>query len=55
MPSWPDVDKVFIPGDEIMIVFSAEKMRPIGLTDSEFINAGVQGAQRALSWAVERL
>jgi len=40
MPSWPDVDKVFIPGDEIMVVLSADKMRRIGFTDSEFINAG---------------
>jgi hypothetical protein len=40
MPSWPDIDKVFIPGDEIMVAFSADKMRRIGFTDSEFINAG---------------
>jgi hypothetical protein len=40
MPSWPDVDKGFIPGDEIMAFFSADKMRRIGFADSEFINAG---------------
>ena len=25
MPSWPDIDKIFIPGDEIMVALCADK------------------------------
>lgn len=36
MPQWPDVEKVFVPGDEIMVVFSAERMRKIGFPETAF-------------------
>ncbi len=39
MPSWPDVDNVFVPGDEVMVVFTADKMRRIGFPDSDFVTA----------------
>jgi hypothetical protein len=27
IPEWPDMREIFIPGDEIMIVFTSERMR----------------------------
>ncbi|MEU8153980.1 hypothetical protein AB0B94_10000 [Micromonospora sp. NPDC048986] len=36
MPRFPQVDDVFIPGDEIMIVFTAAKMRAMGYADPTF-------------------
>lgn len=33
MPHGPDLRRVFIPGDEIMIVFSRETMRDMGFDD----------------------
>lgn len=39
MPDYPDVERAFIPGDEIMVVFSSAKMRAIGFPDGEFIAA----------------
>lgn len=37
IPQAPSMDEVFIPGDEIMVVFSAAKMRDMGYTDSRFV------------------
>lgn len=31
MPQWPDMEQVFMPGDEVMVVFSEEKARAMGL------------------------
>ncbi|BCB81240.1 hypothetical protein GCM10022251_62690 [Phytohabitans flavus] len=39
IPQLPDLRTVFIPGDEIMVVFSDEKMRDIGLYDPMFLQA----------------
>jgi hypothetical protein len=36
IPQWPDVDSAFIPGDEIMVVFSAARMHLIGFPDTPF-------------------
>jgi hypothetical protein len=36
-PKWPEMREVFVPGDEIMVVFTAERMRQIGFPDSEFL------------------
>ena len=30
IPQWPNVESVFIPGDEILVVFSSARMRKIG-------------------------
>ena len=37
MPVYPDVERVFVSGDEIMVVFSSAKMRMIGFPDGDFI------------------
>jgi hypothetical protein len=37
IPQFPSMVDVFIPGDEIMVVFSSGKMRSIGYTDAEFV------------------
>ncbi len=37
IPQLPDPRRVFIPGDEIMVVFSAEKMRDMGFDDPAFL------------------
>jgi hypothetical protein len=37
IPEYPAMDKVFVPGDEIMVVFTGERMRQIGFPDSEFL------------------
>jgi hypothetical protein len=37
MPMWPDVDRVFIPADEIVVVFSGGKMRAMGFADNDFL------------------
>jgi hypothetical protein len=39
MPQLPDPSRVFIPGDEIMVVFSQEKMHDIGFNDPSFLQA----------------
>lgn len=36
IPQWPDVERTFIPGDEIMIVFAGIRMRRMGFTDPTF-------------------
>ncbi|MEW2430147.1 hypothetical protein AB0877_19250 [Micromonospora sp. NPDC047644] len=36
MPRFPQVDDVLIPGDEILIVFTAAKMRAMGYADPTF-------------------
>jgi hypothetical protein len=37
IPQYPSMERVFIPGDEIMIVFSAAKMRDMGYDDPRFV------------------
>jgi hypothetical protein len=37
MPQYPRVEQVFIPGDEIMIVFEGSKMTQMGYTDAVFV------------------
>lgn len=37
IPQLPDVRRVFVPGDEIMVVFSHEKMRDMGFNDPAFL------------------
>jgi hypothetical protein len=37
MPKAPEMREVFIGGDEIMVVFTADRMRQIGFPDSEFL------------------
>jgi hypothetical protein len=39
IPEWPEMREVFVPGDEIMVVFTAGRMRQIGFPDSEFLTA----------------
>ena len=36
IPQYPAMEDVFLPGDEIMVVFTAEKVRSIGFTDPTF-------------------
>jgi hypothetical protein len=36
-PDWPPTDKVFIPGDEIMVVFQAERLRRMGFPEGPFL------------------
>jgi len=36
-PQHPEMREVFVPGDEIMVVFTAERMRTIGFPDSEIL------------------
>jgi hypothetical protein len=40
IPQPPEMREVFIPGDEIMVVFLAERMRQIGFPDGGFIADG---------------
>lgn len=44
MPQAPDMRKVFVGGDEIMVVFTAERMRQIGFPDSAFLSPMVGNA-----------
>lgn len=37
IPQYPEMREVFVPGDEIMVVFTVERMRQIGFPDSEFL------------------
>ena len=37
MPQWPNVDDVFIPGDEIVLAFSRERMLRMGFRDDDFL------------------
>lgn len=37
IPQYPDMQRVFIPGDEIMVVFSTEKMSDMGFDDPAFV------------------
>lgn len=39
IPQLPDSRGVFIPADEIMVVFSAERMREMGFADGTFLRA----------------
>lgn len=38
MPGWPDVEKVFVPADEIMVVFSPDRMLKIGFPETQFVS-----------------
>lgn len=37
IPQYPEMQEVLVPGDEIMVVFTAERMRQIGFPDSGFL------------------
>ncbi|MGW6441466.1 hypothetical protein [Lentzea sp. NPDC055074] len=37
IPQAPEMQRVFLPGDEIMVVFSREKMRDMGFEDAAFL------------------
>ena len=37
IPQVPEIREVFVPGDEIMVVFTVERMRQIGFRDSEYL------------------
>lgn len=39
IPQLPDLRRVFIPGDEIMVVFSGDKMRDMGFDNPAFLQA----------------
>ncbi len=39
IPQFPDTRRVFIPGDEIMVVFSREKLHDMGFRDRAFLRA----------------
>jgi hypothetical protein len=39
IPQAPQMREVFVPGDEIMVVFATDRMRQIGFPDSEFLAA----------------
>lgn len=36
IPQWPDMDKVFVMGDEIMVVFEPEKLVGMGFPSNDF-------------------
>jgi hypothetical protein len=38
MLNWPDVENVFVPADEIMVVFTPERMRKIGFPETDFLH-----------------
>ena len=40
IPQEPEMQEVFIPGDQIMVVFTADRMRQIGFPGSEFLGSG---------------
>jgi hypothetical protein len=40
IPEWPDHEKAFVGGDELMVVFSSERMRKIGFAETDFLSAG---------------
>ncbi|GIE94522.1 hypothetical protein Ari01nite_19870 [Paractinoplanes rishiriensis] len=37
IPQFPQMHRVFIPGDEIMVVFAADRMRDMGFDDPAFL------------------
>ncbi|MCA2217659.1 hypothetical protein [Jidongwangia harbinensis] len=37
IPQFPQMQRVFVPGDEIMVVFAADKMREMGFNDPAFL------------------
>jgi hypothetical protein len=39
-PQGPEMGNVFVPGNEIMVVFTPDRMRQIGFPPSEFLTAG---------------
>jgi hypothetical protein len=41
IPQEPEMQAVFVPGDEIMVVFTADRMRQIGFPASEFLTASI--------------
>jgi hypothetical protein len=40
IPQWPEMQEVCVPGDEIMVVFTADRMLQIGFPDSKFLRVG---------------
>jgi hypothetical protein len=38
LPRYPGMEEVFVPGDEITVVFSARRMRKIGFPDTGFLS-----------------
>jgi hypothetical protein len=45
IPQLPDPRRVFIPGDEIIVIFSSEKMRDMGFDNPTFLQASQQPAR----------
>ncbi len=39
IPQWPDVEKVFVAGDEVMLVFPADRMLQIGFPNTGFLTS----------------
>jgi hypothetical protein len=37
IPQGPDMREAFIPGDEIMVIFTSERMREIGFPNTAFV------------------
>jgi hypothetical protein len=37
MPQFPEMRRVFIPGDEIMVAFSPDKMQEVGFDGPAFL------------------
>lgn len=46
IPREPELQAVFVPGDEIMVVFTADRMRQIGFPDSGFLTASINEISR---------
>lgn len=46
-PNWPDVEDVFLPGDEILVVFTADRMKKIGFPDDAFLVPSADGGSGA--------
>lgn len=56
MPMWPDTEKFFIPGDEILIVWTKERLRALGFPDTSFaVAANQEGAGRAAATETDDL
>lgn len=44
MPNGPEAETAFVPADEIMVVFSSDRMRKIGFPETGFLNPADPGA-----------
>ena len=38
MPKWPDLDEVFVGADEIVVVFTCDRMLRMGFPDDAFLH-----------------